>query len=62
MLKIGHYLSYNGHFYLRFQRKANGSFEPVDTFESFRKYPTMLTCYNYAWSNTVASLLSVDTF
>ena len=55
-LKNWHYLNYIGHFYLCVQRKTNAFFDVYgDAFGSFRRFRRVVTCYNWASGDAVAS-------
>ena len=60
MLKIWHYLSYDGHFYLCVQGKTNAFWMFTYDFGSSRRFPRVVTFYKWASRDAVVSLLSVD--
>ena len=63
MLKIWHYLNYKSHLLLvppAENERVLWTF--TDAFGSFRRLRRVVTCYNWASSDAVASLLSADMF
>ena len=49
------FLLHNGHFYLYVQRKTNAFLDLTDAFGSFRRFRRVVTCYNWASRDVVAS-------